>query len=101
MLNNLLGCTIDREIFTSKIIHMKNFRVVKFSRFRLIHEIFLMVDDMDERLKSSYLLVYYWVSGEPRIAGCSRRSNIYPGECGLARASLLIDCRRVSLIFAC
>ena len=26
-------CTVDREIFTSKIIHIKNFRVDKFSRF--------------------------------------------------------------------
>ena len=89
MLINLLGCTVDREIFTLKVIHMKNFRVVKFSWFRSICEIFLTVDDynMDERLVSSYRLVYYCVSGEPRIAGCSRRSDIYPGECGLACAS--------------
>ena len=63
---------------------MKNVRVVKFSRFRSIHEIFLKVANynMDERLESSYHLVYYRVSGEPGIAGCSRRSDIYPGECG-------------------
>ena len=46
----------------------------KFLRFRLICEIFLMVDDcsMDECLKSSWRLVYYQVSGEPGIVGCSR-----------------------------
>ena len=82
---------------------MKIFCVVKFSRFRSIRKIFLTIDDynMDEHLESSYCLVYYWVSGEPGITGCSRRSDIYPGECGLARASLFIDRRRVSLIFAC
>ena len=57
--------------------------------------------NMDKRLESSYRLVYYRVSGEPRITDCSRRSEIYPGECGLARTSLFIDRRRVSLIFAC
>jgi len=31
-----------------------------------------------------WLLVYYQVSGEPGIARCSRRSDIYLGECGLA-----------------
>ena len=84
-----------------KIIRIKNFGVVKFSWFRSIREIFLTVADynMDERLESSYRLVYYQVSGEPGIAGCSRRSNIYPGECGLASASLFIDCHYVSLIF--
>ena len=77
---------VDREIFTLKIIHAKNFRVVKFSWFCSICEIFLTVADcsMDERLESSYRLVYYRVSGEPGIAGCSCRSDIYPGECGPA-----------------
>ena len=81
----------------------ENFRVVKFSRFRSIPKIFLTVDNynMDERLESFYHLVYYQVSGEPGIAGCSRRSDIYPGECRLARASLFIDRRRLSLIFVC
>ena len=62
-----------------------------------------MVDDcnMDERLESSWRLVYYQVSGEPGIAGCSRRSDIYFGECGLARASLFTDHCRVILFFAC
>ena len=66
--------TVDREIFALKIIRVKNFRVIKFSRFRSIREIFLTVDDcsMDERLESSWRLVYYQVSGEPGIAGCSR-----------------------------
>ena len=36
--------TIDREIFTLKIILMQNFRGVKFSWFHLICKIFLMVD---------------------------------------------------------
>ena len=63
--------------------------VVKFSRFCSIREIFLMVDDynMDECLESFYHLVYYQVSGEPGIAGCSSQSDIYPGECGFACAS--------------
>ena len=65
--------TVDREIFTLKIIRVKNFRVVKFSRFRSIREIFLTVDycNMDERLESSWRLVYYQVSGEPEIVRCS------------------------------
>ena len=51
---------VDREIFTLQIIlqiiRMKNFRVVKFSRFHLIRKIFLTVDDynMDEHLESSW-----------------------------------------------
>ena len=86
-LKTTLVLTVDREIFALKIIHMKIFRVDKFSRFRLIREIFLTVDDcnMDERLESLWLLVNYQVSGEPGIARCSRLSDIYLGECGLAR----------------
>ena len=78
---------VDREIFTLKIICLKIFHVVKFSRFHSIREIFLTVDycNMDERLESSWRLVYYQVSGEPGIAHCSCRSDIYPMECGLAR----------------
>ena len=70
-----------------KIIHVKIFCVDKFSRFRSIREFFLTVDDcnMDERLESLWLLVYYQVSGEPEIACCSHRSDIYLRECGLAR----------------
>ena len=51
----LFTCTVDQEILTLKIIHVKNVRVVKFSRFRSIREIFLTVDDynMDECLESS------------------------------------------------
>ena len=51
---------VDREIFTLQtilqIICVKNFRVVKFSRFRLIRKIFLTVDDynVDEHLESSW-----------------------------------------------
>ena len=92
--------TVDWETVTLKIIHMKNFRVIKFSRFRSIHEIFLMVDDcsMDKRPESSWCLVYYQVSGEPGIACCSHWLDIYLGECGLACASFT-DHRRVILFF--
>ena len=83
----------------------ENFRVVKFSRFRSICEIFLTVDNynMNERLESFYRLVYYQVSAEPGIAGCysSRRSDIYPGGCGFVCASLFIERRCVSSIFVC
>ena len=83
-----------------KIIHVKIFRVVKFSWFRSIRKIFLTVDscNIDERLESSWRLVYYQVSGEQGIACCSRRSDIYPGECGLARASFFTVHRRVIYI---
>ena len=86
-----------------KIIHVKNFRVIKILRFRSIRKFFLTVDDcsMDKRLESSWRLVYYQVSGEPGITGCSRQSDIYLGECGLARASLFTDHRRIILFFAC
>ena len=40
---------------------------------------------MDERLESSWHLVYYQLSREPRIAGCSCQSDIYLEECGLVR----------------
>ena len=33
---NYIICTVDREIFTLKIIHIKNFHVDKFSWFRSI-----------------------------------------------------------------
>ena len=48
---------------------VKNNSREKFSRFRSIREIFLTVDDcnMDERLESLWLLVYYQVSGKPGI----------------------------------
>ena len=39
--------TVDREIFTLKIIRVKNFRGVKFSWFCLIRKIFLTVDSYD------------------------------------------------------
>ena len=63
-------------------------------------QFFLMIDDynMDERLESSWHLVYYQVSGEPGIAGCSRRSDIYLGECGLACRLFFINCGPVSLL---
>ena len=68
-----------------KIIRVKKFRVDKFLQFRSIREIFLTVNgyNVDEHLESSERLVYYQVTGEPGIAGCSRRSDIYLGGCGL------------------
>ena len=46
--------TVDQEIFTLKIIRMKSFRVVKFSRFQSICEILMVSDyNMDELLESS------------------------------------------------
>ena len=85
--NHTFATTMDREIFTLKIIRVKNFRVVKFLWFLSIRKLFLTVDDcnMDERLETCWCLVYYQVSEEPGIARCSRRSDIYLGECGLAR----------------
>ena len=88
--------TVDREIFALKIIRVKNFHAVNFSRFRSIREIFLTIDgcNMDELLESSWHLVYYQVSGEQGIACCSRRPDIYPRECGLARtSSFTVYCR--------
>ena len=93
--------TVDWEIFPLKIIHVNIFRVIKFSWLHSICEFFLMVDDcsMDEHLESSWHLVYYQVSGEPGNAGCSRRSDIYLGECGLLRTSLFTDYRHIILFF--
>ena len=85
------------------------FRNVSLARRGLMHHLHwtrgsigkFSIREMDERLESSWRLVYYQVSGEPGIAGCSRRSDIYLGECGVARASLFTDRRRVILFFAC
>ena len=77
---------VDREIFPLEIICLKNFRVDKFLLFCLIRKNFLTVNgyNMDEYLESSERLVYYQVTGEPGIAGCSRRSDIYIlGGCGV------------------
>jgi len=49
-------------------------------------------------LESSWGLVYYQVSGEQGIACCSRRSDIYPGECGVARVRFFTVHRRVIYI---
>ena len=69
------------------MIHVKIFMLLNFRGFVQSMKSFLMADDcnMDERLESSWCLVYYQVSGEPGIAGCSHRSDIYLGECGLVR----------------
>jgi len=47
-----------------------------------------------------WLLVYYQVSGEPGIARCSHRSDIYLRECGLARKLIHWSSQR-NLFFAC
>ena len=76
MHGSMKSSTVDPEIFTLKIIRVKNFRVVKFSRSRLIRQISLTVDNcmqygraLGEFLGFSPL---YQVSGEPGIARCSR-----------------------------
>ena len=90
--SSLYTCDHHNEYRRSGNFHVKNnlcenFRGVKFSRFRSIREFFLTVDycNMDEYLESSWRLVYYQVSGEPGITRCSRRSDIYLVEYGLAR----------------
>ena len=72
MAHSKLTTTVAQKIFTLEIICVKNYRVVKFSRFRSIYEFILTVDNynMDKRMESFYLLVYYRVSGDPGIAGC-------------------------------
>ena len=52
--------TVDREIFTLKIIRVKIFHDIKFLWFHSICNIILTADDcnMDERLESSWCLVY-------------------------------------------
>ena len=78
--------TIGWEIFTLKIIHIKNFR-----------GIFL-------RFVPSAKLRY---EREPGIAGCnavavrsSRQSGIYFGKCGRVHGSLFVDYRHVN-VFIC
>ena len=85
------------NIRSNRYHRLGNFRVKnnsreKFSPFHSIREIFLTVDDcnMDERLESLWLLVYYQVSGKPGIARCSHRS----GSVDL-RASLFTEYRCV------
>ena len=86
-----------------KIIRVKNFRVIKFSWFRSICEIFLTVDDcnMDELLESSWRLVYttrYQESQGLLAVVFDRTFN--SGNVDL-RANLFTDHRRVILFFAC
>ena len=73
---------VDQEIFTLKIIRVKNYRVVKFSGFHSIRNFFLTIDDCntDKLLKSFWHLLYYQVSGEPGIAGCSFDLRFTPGN---------------------
>ena len=63
---------------------------------------FLTIKDcnMDERLESSWGLVYNQVSGEPGIARCSRRLDIYPVECELVCKHIHWSLPR-NFIFAC
>ena len=65
---------------------VKNFRGVKFLRFRLIRKKILTVDgyNVDECLES-LVYMYYQVFEEPGIAVYSRRSDIYLWGCGLER----------------
>ena len=67
---------VDREIFTSKIIRVKNFRGI-FSRFVPSRELFLMVDGRAPGAFLAFSLL-------PGIAGCNpvavrsgRRSGIH------------------------
>ena len=108
-MNNVLLCgcacpaTVDWEIFTLKIICVKNFRVIKFSRFRLIREFFLTDDDcnMDELLESSWRLVYttrYQESQGSFAVVIDRTFN--SGNVNL-HANLFTNHLRVILFFAC
>ena len=75
------GCYRRSGNFHIKNNLCKNFRGVKFLRFHSTREIFLTVGsyNMDELLESSCHLVFYQVSGEPCITGCSRQLDIYLG----------------------
>ena len=70
--------TVDRENFTLKIVCLKNFLVVKFSRFRLICEFFLTVDD--------YNMDGYWES-----------QGLLAGRCSV---SLAVGCDRETILTA-
>ena len=89
--------TVDREIFALKIIRVKIFRVDKFSRFRSIREIFFTVGDcnMDERLESLWLLVYYQVYQENRGLLAVVIDRTFTSRSVDLRASLFTDHRRV------
>ena len=92
--------TVDLEIFTLKIICMKIFCVIKFSRFRSICK---TVDDcnMDELLESSWRLVHTtrYQESQGSLAVVFDRT-FTPGNVDL-RANLFTDHRRVILFFAC
>ena len=80
---------------------MKNFRVTKFSWFCSIREKFLTVDycNMDERLESSWHLVYYQVSGKLGSLAVVVDRTFTSGNVDLrATYSLIIT---VILFFAC
>ena len=77
---------------------MKNFCVVKIFTVSCNLQFFLTITIWTSAIESSYRLVYYQVSGEPRISGCSRQLDIYHGECGIACASLFIDRRRIIFV---
>ena len=81
---------------------MKNFRVIKFSRFCSIRKIFLTVDDcnMDECLESSWHLVYYQVSESQGWLAVVIDWTFTSGSVDL-RASLFTDHCRVILFFVC
>ena len=81
---------------------MKNFRVIKFSRFCSICEIFLTVDDRntDEILESSWHLVYTtrYQESQGLLGVVFNRTFMGPAECGHV-ANLFTD-HRCIIIFS-
>ena len=75
--------TVNWEIFTLKISCVKNFHGVKFLWFCSIREIFF--NGWRWGVPGVFLpfIVYHEVLGEPGIASCSHRLDIYLGGWGL------------------
>ena len=94
--------TVDQEIFTLKIIHVNNFLGFFFAVSFNPQTFFNSWQLQYGQAPGEFLaLVYYQVSREPGIAGCSRLSDIYLWECGLVCASLFTDHLHIILSFAC
>ena len=95
--------TVNREIFTLKIIHVKNFRVIKFSQFHLIRKFFLTDDDcnMDELLESSWRLVYTTRYQESRGSFAVVVDLTFNSGNVDLHTNLFTDHRHVILFFAC
>ena len=98
---HLYWCVAYRSSGTLKIIRVKNFCIVKFSRFRSIREIFLAVDycNMDELLESSWRLVYYTRYQESQGSLAVVVDRTFTSWSVDLRASLFTDHRRVILFF--